>query len=114
MDLGCERIGETLVITPETGRIDASVAIKFKDEMRVNTAEAEGRVVLDLASVDFVDSSGLGAIVGAMKQLATGQRLELAGLTPNVEKVFRLTRMDRVFQIHASRADALGLPVHAG
>ena len=113
MDLGCESIGETLVVTPATGRIDAAVAIRFKDEMRTCTAEAPGRVLLDLATVDFVDSSGLGAIVGAMKQLTAGQKLELAGLTPNVEKVFRLTRMDRVFQIYASRAEALGTPAHA-
>ena len=42
-----------------------------------------------------------------MKLLENGQKLELAGLTPNVEKVFRLTRMDSVFSIHANAGAAL-------
>ncbi|MEM8957088.1 MAG: STAS domain-containing protein [Pseudomonadota bacterium] len=114
MELACERTGDVLVITPQKDRIDAAVAIKFKDEMRALTTDGPERIVLNLALVGFVDSSGLGAIVGAMKQLALGQQLELAGLTPNVEKVFRLTRMDRVFRIHTSVDDALSAPLHAG
>ena len=114
MELACERIGDVLVITPQEDRIDAAVAIKFKDEMRGLTTDGPDRIVLNLALVGFVDSSGLGAIVGAMKQLTLGQQLERASLTPNVEKVFRLTRMDRVFQIHNSVDDALSVPLHAG
>ena len=94
-------------ITVNAERIDASVAIQFKDAMR---AEAEGgpdRVVLDLGQVKFIDSSGLGAIVASMKQLGSGQCLELAGLTPNVEKVFRLTRMDTIFTLFSTLDDAL-------
>lgn len=81
-------------------RVDAAAAIRFKDAMRAATAHSDGDAVLDLARVSFVDSSGLGAIVSAMKQMGEGRRLILAGLTPNVAKVFRLTRMDRVFEIH--------------
>jgi anti-sigma B factor antagonist len=40
--------------------------------------------------------------------LAPARRLELAGLTPTVEKVFRLTRMDSVFTIHPSLDQGLG------
>ena len=65
--------------------------------------------MLDLSAVTFVDSSGLGAIVAAMKQVGAPQRLELAGLTRNVAKVFALTRMDRVFTIHDSIATLEGL-----
>ena len=42
-----------------------------------------------------------------MKLLAPATKLELAGLTPIVAKVFRLTRMDQVFTIHSSAEDAL-------
>ena len=52
--------------------------------------------------MEFLDSSGLGAVVGSMKQLGRSRRLDLAGLTPTVEKVFRITRMDRVFRIFPS------------
>ena len=81
-------------------RIDAASAIQFKEKMRDLTQTANGRVVLDLARVMFLDSSGLGAIVAVKKLLAPDRVLELSGLTPTVEKVFRLTRMDTIFTIH--------------
>lgn len=81
-------------------RIDAAGAIQFKDRMRELTIGTTGRVILDLSRVAFLDSSGLGAVVAVMKLLGPDRKLELAGLTPTVEKVFRLTRMDTVFTIH--------------
>ena len=88
-----------LVLTPDTSRIDASSAVHLKDQFRNATEDSDGRVVMDLSEVSFVDSSGLGAIVSALK-LLEGRQLELAGLTPMVAKVFKLTCMDQVFQIH--------------
>lgn len=99
MELISHQISDTQVITVKGARIDASVAIQFKDRMREITAPMDGRIVLDLQNVAFIDSSGLGAIVAAMKQLAAHQKLDLAGLTPTVDKVFRLTRMDTIFAI---------------
>ncbi len=83
-------------------RIDAASAIQFKERMRDIVATGEQRVVLDLSRVQFLDSSGLGAIVAVRKLLGPDRVLELSGLTPTVEKVFRLTRMDSIFTIHPS------------
>lgn len=99
------------VVTVEDARIDAAVAIVFKEAMRNATEGGAGPVILDLSEVNFIDSSGLGAIVAVMKHLGGERRLHLAGLTPNVDRVFRLTRMDSVFPIHASVAHALGNPL---
>lgn len=107
MELRSRHTGEVQVITVESRRIDAAAAIRFKDLMRAETASGGGRVILDLEQVDFVDSSGLGAIVAAMKQLAPERTLDLSGLRPDVEKVFRLTRMDTVFTIHANLGEAV-------
>ena len=60
-----------------------------------------------MTQVAFLDSSGLGAVVAAMKALGPDRPLELAGLTPTVQKVFRLTRMDSVFKIHPVLPDEL-------
>ena len=100
MELVAEDHNDMLVVTANTTRIDASVAIQFKDQMRDVTDHGAPRVVLDLAQVDFIDSSGLGAIVAAMKLVGADRKLELANLTPTVEKVFKLTRMDTIFIIH--------------
>ncbi|WP_425039870.1 STAS domain-containing protein [Primorskyibacter sp. S187A] len=102
MDLKSTQSGDIQVVKVNEARIDAAVAIQFKDAMRAETEGGAKRVVLDLGEVAFVDSSGLGAIVAAMKQLGADQKLDLAGLTPSVDKVFRLTRMDTVFAIYPS------------
>ncbi|WP_299348649.1 STAS domain-containing protein [uncultured Shimia sp.] len=107
MNLSSKAENGALVVTVNETRIDAAVAIQFKDKMREETEDASNRVVLNLAQVDFIDSSGLGAIVAAMKQLGSDRRLDLAGLNENVERVFRLTRMDTVFKIHSSLGEAL-------
>ena len=90
-----------LIAQVAEARIDAACAIQFKDAMREATAGGEGRVVLDLSAVEFIDSSGLGAIVAVMKMLAPERKLDLAAPTPNVQRVLRLTRMDSVFAVHA-------------
>jgi len=95
-------------VNVDAERIDAAGAIQFKDRFREVVQDSEGRIVLDLGKVEFLDSSGLGAVVAAMKLLGPGRTLELVGLTPSVEKVFRLTRMDSVFTIHPDLASALG------
>ncbi len=100
MDITADRIGDAQVLRVNEERIDAAVAIQFKERMRELAGASVGRVVLDLGRVGFVDSSGLGAIVAVMKFLAPAARLELAALSPTVGKVFRMTRMDSVFAIH--------------
>lgn len=107
MKLTNEIVGDMLVVHVDETRIDAAGAIQFKERMREATLNAPGRVVLNLSNVGFLDSSGLGAVVAVMKLLMPARRLELAGLTPTVEKVFRLTRMDSVFAIHPTVPGAL-------
>lgn len=102
MILSTDLQGDMLVITVMEDRIDAASAIQFKDRMREVTQTASARVVLDLSRVVFLDSSGLGAVVAVLKAIGPQRKLELAGLTPTVQKVFRLTRMEQVFTIHGS------------
>lgn len=105
MKLSAEACDGALVVRLGEARLDAAIAIQFKDLMREVLLQPSPRVVLDLSDVGFLDSSGLGAIVSVMKGLSPGRQLELRGLTTNVEKVFRLTRMDSVFSIRANGPD---------
>jgi anti-anti-sigma factor len=107
MDLSFEDHGPTRIVRVGAARIDAAIAIRFKDAMRSAMGDEARRIVLDLSQVDFVDSSGLGAIVASMKLLGAERRMDLSGLTPIVDKVFRLTRMDTVFDIYPDTGAAL-------
>jgi anti-sigma B factor antagonist len=108
MKLQTELREDVLHVVVDEPRIDSAVAIRFKDKVREAAADGPLRVVLDLGRVEFLDSSGLGAVVAIMKLLGPDRTLELCNLTHNVEKVFRLTRMDRVFTIHADCDAAFG------
>lgn len=107
MNLSFDRHGAIGIVKVEDSRIDASVAIAFKDRFRELISDAAGDVILDLSRVEFLDSSGLGAVVAARKLMPSGRALDLSGLTETVDKVMRLTRMNTVFDIHADLAAAL-------
>jgi anti-sigma B factor antagonist len=102
MQLQTQSRAKVIAVEVMENRIDAASAIQFKERMRDITGTGDQRVVLDLARVQFLDSSGLGAIVAVKKLLGPERALDLSGLTPTVEKVFRLTRMDSIFTIHPS------------
>lgn len=91
----------------EEPRLDAAISIRFKDRLREVTARHGPLILLDLSRVDFMDSSGLGAILAIRRTLTPPRRIELTGLTPNVVRVFKLTRMDTIFTIHSEGPDAV-------
>jgi len=99
MELTKQACGGTTVIKCDGARLDAAVAVQFKEGFRELTATPSERVILDMSAVNFMDSSGLGAVVAVYKLLGEGRSLDLAGLTQTVGRVFRLTRMDSVFRI---------------
>jgi anti-anti-sigma factor len=81
-----------------TGEIDMQTAPALRakvDELDV----AHRTLVLDLDGVGFVDSSGLGALLGVKKQQErAGGRLLLARVPPAVARIIEITKMDRVFE----------------
>lgn len=107
MNLSARRQGNAFVISILEPRIDAAIAIQFKDAFQDRTRSVKGRIVLDLNAVEFVDSSGLGAIVACLKNLSPDQNLVLSGMHPAVTRVFSLTQMDRVFTIHSNVEHAI-------
>jgi len=72
---------------------------------------ADGRtlVVVDLSDTAFLDSSGLGALVGGLRTArAAGGDLRIAGVGQQVRTVLELTTMDRVLRPYATVEDAVG------
>ncbi|SLN68473.1 Putative anti-sigma factor antagonist [Pseudoruegeria aquimaris] len=107
MKLSSRDEGDVRVVALEESRLDSAGALEFKEQMRSLGAGGPRRVVLDMAQVQFLDSSGLGALVAVMKLLAPDARLEVAALSPAVAQVFALTKMDSVFTVHDSVQAAL-------
>ena len=115
MKIETEALPGALLVRAMEPRLDSAVAVQFKDAIRALAPNAPPRVILDMGRVQFLDSSGLGAVIAAMKALAPGAKLELATLQPAVEKVFVLTRMNQIFTIHRTvPAEDLAEVRHAG
>lgn len=96
-----------LVVQPSEKRLDASRAPVFKNEMRELIGQGHTNIVIDLSGVDFVDSSGLGAIVSCLKQMGPQGNLAISGAAGAVSRLFALTRMDRVFSLHETADQAV-------
>jgi anti-sigma B factor antagonist len=104
--LAAERHDEVAVLSVLAPRLDASAAPRFRAEATEGTGNAM-RVVLDLALVEFVDSTGLGALIGLMKSVAPTGVFVLAGAGRQVMKLLSATKLDRVFNIEPDLSHAL-------
>lgn len=88
------------VIRPGVERLTAVNAKTFKDEVTVLINDGAAQLVIDFKDVSFLDSSGLGALVGVLKKIGNRGDLAVSGLSTDVEQMFRICRMDRVFTIY--------------
>ncbi len=98
-----ERPGGIAVVRwTEASTLDASTVVELRQ--RVEEIERDhSRMVFDMSRVEFIDSSVIGALVGFMRTArAAGGDVKLAALTPDIETIFELTRLQKVFQIHDS------------
>lgn len=90
------------------GDLDVSSAPAVRNEIVRLLTDDEADLVLDLTAVPFVDSFGLGVLVGALKRArSTGRRLALVVTEPGVRRVLELTGLDDVFEVATSLDEAL-------
>ncbi|WP_330925483.1 STAS domain-containing protein [Candidatus Sororendozoicomonas aggregata] len=95
------------VVVVEEARLDASLAEAFKNYLFDVIDKGTSALVVDLENVKFMDSSGLGALVAALKKLSGQGVIKLARAQPAVKDLFELTSMETLFPIFASVSDAL-------
>ena len=112
MEMAQRTEGKVLVAKACEQRVDARVAGEFKQQLVDAVNAGHGLIALDLSDVDFIDSSGLGAIVSALKHLGDRGDLVIVGAKPAVRNLFRLTRMDKVFRMYGGEADAIAALLH--
>ncbi len=90
------------------GEIDVATAPRLREQLIKLVNEERFRIVVDLEEVDFIDSTGLGVLIGARKRVRTHDGdVKLVCTEPRIVKVFEITGLDQVFQIHSSVSDAV-------
>ena len=107
MKIEDRQVGTVVVVRPVEQALDAYAATGFRERVAALIQEGSRQIVLDLGAVQFLDSTGLGAIVSSLKRLEGNGVLVICNAGEMVMDVFRLTRMDRVFPIVRTLDEAL-------
>lgn len=107
MNFKTEDHANNTVIEIMVERLDAAIAPELKTLVVELVEQNKRRVLLDFDKVVFMDSSGLGAVVSGLKAVGEDGEFIVCNLHGVVEELFKLTHMDRVFEITGSRDDGL-------
>ncbi len=107
MEIETEQIDAGRTLLRPVGRMDAESSPKVRQAILDQIAVGAQGIVVDLARVDFMDSSGLSALVSGMKSLrSSGGMLAICSANPQVHTALRLTMLDRVFPAHEDASQA--------
>jgi anti-sigma B factor antagonist len=99
------------VVLSVAGEVDLGTAPRLREQLIGLVADGHRHVVIDLSSTEFLDSTGLGALVAGFKRLrAHNGEMRLVCPVSRIRKVFELTRLDLVLPIFDSLEDACRLP----
>lgn len=101
-----EQDGRTIVTVG--GEIDVYTAPVLREKLNELVSEGNHHLVVDMEAVDFLDSTGLGVLVGGLKKVRQHEgSLHLVCTGEKILKVFRITGLTKVFPIHDSVDEAL-------
>ena len=104
MDLGLdvtERNG--IAVLAVRGEVDVYTAPRLREKLVELVSEGKQKIVVDLEGVDFLDSTGLGVLVGGLKRARSHEGdLSLVCTQHRILKVFEITGLTKVFDIHDS------------
>jgi anti-sigma B factor antagonist len=107
LEVVVERSGPATILRP-MGEIDLSRAPALRHRLSEVQRGRPGRLIIDLSHVPYMDSSGVATLVEAMQVARrAGGRLVLCALQERVRSIFEIARLDMIFTIVGSPADAL-------
>lgn len=98
-----------LIITCVDARLDAAVAQPFFKAIQSHIHKGHQHLVIDLSNVQFVDSTGLGALVRCLKELGSQGQLVLFGVGELVQSLLQMTKLDNIFSQANGKSDAIEL-----
>lgn len=108
MEITVNPVSERTAVVQLRGRLDLLVAAEVKQRLSQAVNEGFKLLVVDMGEVSFVDSSGLGALIGGLKaaRLAGGD-LRLANVGAQAQAILELTTLNRVLRPYPNVTEAL-------
>ena len=96
----------TIKVIALEGILDGTKATEFRSQIDRSVKEGAEIILVDFSDVTFMDSSGLGALVLALKTVRGAEsKMFLCSINEQIQMLFELTSMDRVFEIFKNRAE---------
>ena len=90
------------------GEVDVLTSPRFKTALAEVVDAGASTVVVNLDKVQYMDSTGLGVLVSAMKRVRENDGIiVLTGLNPHLSKIFEITGLRKVFSVYATENEAL-------
>ncbi len=106
LDITREQTAESCVIAV-SGEVDVYTSPRLKREIADAVDAGCVEIVVDLDSIGFIDSSGLGVLVSALRRVKEqGGTMRLVCTRESILKIFRITGLDKVFPLFASVEEA--------
>jgi len=103
MNIEKRDVGQEVAVLRLDGRLNMVAAPRLKEAVDQVVEGGRPRVVVDMAEVTFMDSSGLGALIAGLKKARQRNGdLRISGMNDQVATVLRLTNLDRVLRAHPS------------
>ncbi|HTB23201.1 MAG TPA: STAS domain-containing protein [bacterium] len=97
-----------IVVFRLKGHLDAQTVRELEGSFTLQLQAARVRWIVDLGGLDYISSAGLGSFIGVLAELqAKGGNIFFIGMTPKIEKIFKMLGFMRIFKIFASEAEAV-------
>jgi len=107
MDITVKDLGDGVAVLQLDGRLNMVTASCLRDHVGSAVASGQNRIAVDLAGIEFIDSSGLGALINGLKTARqAGGDLRIAAPNDQVKLVLQLTNMQRLLTAYDSAETA--------
>lgn len=107
MDIQKRLEGDVAILSLQ-GRLDLTNASTLKEASKDVLESQAKKMILNLDKVDFINSSGLGALVSILKEVRNSHgALRLTNLAPYVKEIFDITQLSNIFEIFPDEKQAL-------
>lgn len=105
------RVEKGIAIVHAVGELDLAGAANFRDKLDdLIDQQIARQILLNLEDLTFMDSTGLGILLGRYKKLAlVGGKLALCNVSPQIEKIFRLSGLLKLVDLYDTEEEALEL-----
>lgn len=106
LSIKVDDLRKDLVLVSLDGAVDAATAGEVKAALEPYIGRSGVIIVLDMDALSFIDSAGLGALIGAQRRLReVDSELRLTRVPSHVQKILRITALDQALPIHSVGAD---------